>query len=714
MKRLLPLGALLILLLIAWASGLTRELSWDGLIARREQLGALVAANRLAAPLLFVGVYAAVVALSLPGAAVIMSTAGGLLFGTLLGAATACVGATLGAITVFLAARHALAGPLADRAGPWLNRFRAGLSKDGFSYVLALRLMPVFPFWLVNLAPAMLGMRLAPFVAATAIGIVPGSLVFASIGAGLDSVIVAGGQPKLSLGLLLPLAGLGVLSLAPLAWRKWKDGQGKAAIGRAEGPHADGQCFDIAVIGAGAAGLSVTAVAAQLGLRVALIERALMGGECLNTGCVPSKALLAAAHAAQAARNAGRFGIRLPEPEIDWDGVRAHVLGAVAAIAPMDSEARFSAMGVTVLRGEARFVAPDALSVDGRRIEARRIVIAAGSRPAIPDIPGLDRVPYLTNETLFAMAEKPSHLLILGGGPIGLEMAQAHAALGCQVSVIQSGDIAAREDPELVAGLRIALTALGVALQENSRVIAVETDPTRGGVLLVLADGGRIAGSHLLVAVGRAPNIEDLDLAKGNVRASPHGIATDPGLRSLTNRRVFAMGDIADPAGIGPRAFTHVGSYHAAILIRRMLFRLPARIDYAALPRVTFTTPELAQAGLTEAEARAEGHKVSVLRWPLAENDRAVTEGETLGLVKLVIAGNRVLGAGILAPHAGEMIGVWTLAISQRVKLSALASMIVPYPTRSEIGKRAAGSYFTDSLFSNRTRWLVRMLFRLP
>ncbi len=472
--------------------------------------------------------------------------------------------------------------------------------------------------------------------------------------------------------------------------------------------------FDLAVIGAGAAGLSVTAVAAQLGLKVALIERAQMGGECLNTGCVPSKALLAAGHAAEAARHAPRFGVRLGEPEIDWDAVRVHVQDTVAAIAPMDSEARFRALGATVLRGEARFLAPDSLGVGGTRIVAKRIVIATGSRPAIPPIPGLDRVPYLTNETLFAMRDKPAHLLILGGGPIGLEMAQAHAALGCRVSVIEAAGIAAREDPELVAGLRMALTSLGVELHENCQVAAVERDPAMGGPVLVLQDARRIAGSHLLLAAGRAPNIEDLDLARGRVRAGPRGIATDRGLRSLSNRHVFAAGDVADPEGIGPRAFTHVCSYHAAIFIRRALFRLPARVEYASLPRVTYTSPELAQAGMTEAEARAAGHAVSILRWPLADNDRAVAEGETLGMVKLVVARNRVLGAGILAPHAGEMIGQWTLAISQRIKLSALAGMIVPYPTRAEIGKRAAGSYFAASLFSARTKALVRLLFRLP
>jgi pyruvate/2-oxoglutarate dehydrogenase complex dihydrolipoamide dehydrogenase (E3) component len=467
--------------------------------------------------------------------------------------------------------------------------------------------------------------------------------------------------------------------------------------------------FDLAVIGAGASGLSVTAVAAQLGLRVALIERDRMGGDCLNFGCVPSKALLAAAHSAQDARGAERFGVRVAEPEIAWDGVRAHVRGVIAAIAPTDSEARFRALGATVLRGEARFVGPDALSVDGRRLTARRIVVAAGSSPAVPPIPGLNAVAHFTNVTLFDLEVRPRHLLILGGGPIGLEMADAFAGLGARVSVVEAATIAGKEDPELVAGLRGVLVARGVAVLEGAKVAAVEMGPT-----LVLEDGRRIEGSHLLVAVGRRANLAALDLAAGQVRGGPAGIATDRGLRSLTNRRVYAVGDIADPQGIGPRAFTHVGSYHAGIVIRRAVFRLPARVDYAALPRVTYTHPELAQVGMTEAEARAAGHKVFVLRWPLSDNDRAIAEGDTTGLVKLVVAGNRLLGAGILAPGAGEMIGQWTLAIATRARLSTIASLIAPYPTRAEAGKRAAASLFASRLFSARTKSLVRLLARLP
>jgi pyruvate/2-oxoglutarate dehydrogenase complex dihydrolipoamide dehydrogenase (E3) component len=467
--------------------------------------------------------------------------------------------------------------------------------------------------------------------------------------------------------------------------------------------------FDIAVIGAGAAGLSVAAGAAQLGASVALIERGRMGGDCLNTGCVPSKALLAAARAARMVREAARFGVIAPEPAIDWDRVRAGVHDVIAEIAPIDSEDRFRALGAVVLRGEARFTGPASLSVEGRTLTARRFVIAAGSRPAIPPIPGLDRLAYRTNESLFDLAERPEHLLILGGGPIGLEMADAFSGLGSRVTVIEAARIAANDDPELVEGLRQALTRRGVVLREGVAVQSVAPGP-----VLILSGGERIAGSHLLVAAGRRPNLEALDLAAGNVAVSRAGIVTDRGLRSVSNKRVFAAGDIADPAGFGARAFTHVASYHAGIVIRRALFRLPASLDYAALPRVTYTDPELAQTGMTEREALAAGMQVQVLRWPLAENDRAVAERDTAGLAKLVVSRNRVVGAGILAPQAGEMISLWSLAIARRTRLSALAGLIAPYPTRSEAAKRAAGGFFAARLFSARTRRLVRLLRWLP
>jgi pyruvate/2-oxoglutarate dehydrogenase complex dihydrolipoamide dehydrogenase (E3) component len=471
--------------------------------------------------------------------------------------------------------------------------------------------------------------------------------------------------------------------------------------------------FDLVVIGAGAAGLSATAVSAALGLKVALVERAEMGGDCLNWGCVPSKALLAAAHAAAAVRNAGRFGVRVGQPEIDWAEVRAHVKGAIARIAPTDSEARFRGMGVEVIRASAHFTGPDEIEVAGRRLTFGRCVIAAGSAPVVPDIEGLGPVPWLTNETIFDLEEKPEHLVILGGGPIGLEMAQAHARLGCQVSVIEAGRIAGREDPELAEGLRRVLLREGVALYEGAKLARVE--PDRPGLMAVLEDGTRLAGSHLLLAVGRTPRLAGLDLPAGRIQATTRGVATDSGLRSVSNRRVWAVGDIADPQGIGPRAFTHVGSQHAALLARRMLFRLPAQVDYAALPRVTYTGPELAQVGMTEAEAREAGLDPRPYRFPLPENDRAVAEGIEDGLVKLVVSPKgKLLGTGVLGPHAGEMAGMFGLMIGRKLPLSALAGLVLPYPTLAEAAKRAVGDFFAPRLFSPYSKRLVRLLWKLP
>jgi pyruvate/2-oxoglutarate dehydrogenase complex dihydrolipoamide dehydrogenase (E3) component len=470
---------------------------------------------------------------------------------------------------------------------------------------------------------------------------------------------------------------------------------------------------DICVIGAGSGGLSVAAGAAQLGVPTVLVERGAMGGDCLNHGCVPSKALLAAAHAAHAVRDAGRFGVRVPAPEIDFAAVRAHVRRAITAIEPNDSEARFTKLGVRVLRRHARFAGPDTVVLDdGTTIHARRIVVAAGARAAVPPMPGLDTVPYLTNETLWANETLPEHLVVLGGGVIGVEMAFAHRRLGSRVTIVEGAAVLAREDAHLAAGLKQVLVDEGVVLREGVKVLRVEPGPTL--VLATEAGEERLTGSHLLVATGRAPNLDGLDLEKGGVTATRAGIAVTPGLVSVSNPKVFAVGDIADVAGIGPRQFTHVAGYHAGIVIRRALFRLPAKVDYRALPRVTFTDPELAQVGLTEAEAKAAGHTPQVLHWDMAENDRAIAEGNTVGQARLVLnAKGRLIGAGILAPHAGEMIGQWGTAIMAGVKLSAMAGQIIAYPTRAEAAKRAAGSYFTPQLFAPRARWLVRQLRRL-
>jgi len=464
---------------------------------------------------------------------------------------------------------------------------------------------------------------------------------------------------------------------------------------------------DICVIGAGSGGLSVAAGAAQLGASTVLIERHKMGGDCLNTGCVPSKSLLAAAKAARRWQGEQAFGVTYPSPSVDFAAVNRHIHDVIAAIAPNDSVERFERLGVPVIKGTGRFVGPREVAVDRTRIRARRFVIATGSSAAVPPIPGLDRVPHLTNETVFEKTELPRHLIIIGGGPIGLEMAQAHRALGSEVTVLEALRVLPKDDPELAQQLRQRLASEGVAIREGVTITRIE--PGEGGVVAVLAtESGedRIAGSHLLVAAGRRPNIAGLDLEKAGIEYDSKGIKVDARLRT-TNRGVFAIGDVAG----GPQ-FTHVAGYHAGIVIRNALFRLPARVDYRSLPWVTYTDPELAHVGLSEEQARVtHGDDITILRWHYHENDRAQAERVTNGLVKVVTTkAGKILGASILGAHAGELIQVWVLAIGQGLNIKVLAGMIAPYPTLGEISKRAAGAFFTPKLFGERTKRLVRLL----
>ncbi|MFC7333747.1 dihydrolipoyl dehydrogenase family protein [Rhodocista pekingensis] len=469
---------------------------------------------------------------------------------------------------------------------------------------------------------------------------------------------------------------------------------------------------DILVIGAGSGGLSVAAGTAQLGRPTVLIEKDRMGGDCLNTGCVPSKALLAAARVAHAVRTAGRFGVAAGPPVVDPAAVQAHLRGVIAAIAPNDSVERFTGLGVRVLKAAARFTGPDTVETEaGQRLRARRIVVATGSRPALPPIPGIESVPVLTNETIFDRLPLGGHLLIVGGGPIGVEMAQAFCRLGTRVTVLERATLLPKDDPELVAVVRATLREEGVEIVEGAEILRLEPVPG-GGVVAVLREaisGGerRIEGTDLLVAAGRLPTVQGLGLDAAGIAWTAKGISVDAHLRT-TNRRVYAVGDVAG----GPQ-FTHVAGYQAGLVVRNMLFRLaPARADYTALPRVTYTAPELAQVGLTEAEARERyGDGVRVSRWPLHENDRAQAERETAGLAKLVLdRRGRILGAGIVGAQAGELIQPWVLALSRRLSARAFTGIMAPYPTLGEVGKRAAGAFYSPALFSDRTRRLVRVL----
>jgi pyruvate/2-oxoglutarate dehydrogenase complex dihydrolipoamide dehydrogenase (E3) component len=462
---------------------------------------------------------------------------------------------------------------------------------------------------------------------------------------------------------------------------------------------------DVCVIGAGSAGLSVASGAAQLGMRTVLFERVEMGGDCLNYGCVPSKALLAAARAARDARGTSRFGISVGAPEIDFCAVMAHVRGVIANIAPNDSVERFEGLGVRVVRADARFSGPREVEGGGYRVRARQIVIAAGSTAAIPPISGIGDVATFTNESIFSLSQRPDHLLIIGGGPIGVEMAQAFRRLGSKVTLFEGARLLGRDEPELVATLRATLNSEGVDVREGVSIARVRR--ADGGIEIVLGEGSQtIRGTHLLIAAGRRPRLEGLALEKAGVDFTAQGITVDSRLRT-TNSRIFAIGDIA----AGPQ-FTHVAGYHASIVIRNALFRLGARVDYRALPWVTYTDPELAHAGLTEREARERfGRNVHVVAAEFSANDRAQTERETAGSIKAVThADGTILGASVLGRDAGELIHLWVLAIAERLKLSALTGLIFPYPTRGEISKAAASAFYAPRLFSVWPRRLVRLL----
>lgn len=465
---------------------------------------------------------------------------------------------------------------------------------------------------------------------------------------------------------------------------------------------------DICVIGGGSGGLSVAAGAVQMGASVVLIEKGEMGGDCLNTGCVPSKALLAAAKQAHHIGEGAPFGIDATLNGIDWQQVHDHVHSVIGGIAPHDSVERFEGLGVKVIQAAAKFTGPRTVEAGGKTVEAKWIVVATGSSAFVPPIPGVADVPYMTNETVFDRTDRPKKLLVIGGGPIGCELAQAHARLGSEVALFEMFSIMPKDQPDLVDVARQSLVKDGLELFEKTKVTGVEK--TADGVaVLYEKDGkpGRIEGTDLLIAVGRVANTKGLDLEAAGIEYDRPGITVDARLRS-TNKRVFAIGDVA-----GSYQFTHIAGYHAGIVIRNALFRLPAKVDYSAVPWVTYTDPEMAHTGLTEADAEKQGTDYKVLEFAYAENDRARAELATDGGIRVLVGRKgKILGASIVGKSAGELIHTWTLAISTGQKIGAMAGAIAPYPTLSELSKRAAGSYYTESLFGERMKKIVRFIMR--
>lgn len=704
---------LLLLLLVAAAvaafflSGAGDYLTLEALQAEQTRFQAWLAREPVTVIGGFFLLYVAMAALSLPGAT-LMTVLSGALFGLGGGLVIVSFASALGATLAALIARTLLRAPLERRYAGVLERVNAGIRREGALYLFTLRLIPLFPFFVINLVMGLTRMRLTTFYWVSQVGMLPGTAVFVNAGRELAELQALGDILSPSL-----LASFALIGLFP--WlAKWLVALVKRrALARR---YARPARFDrdIVVIGAGAAGLVASYIGAAVRARVTLVERERMGGDCLNTGCVPSKALIRAARSAREVRRAGRYGVRVGEPCVDFAAVMGHVQGAIEAIAPHDSVERYTGLGVEVLEGEARLTSPWEVSVatqEGpRTLTTRHVIIASGARPRVPELPGIDAIEVLTSDTLWRLEALPEHLVVLGGGPIGCELGQSFALLGSRVTLVESaGQLLPREDAEVAEALLAAMGEDGVRVLLGHRALEVVTDAT--GPALEVANGEgqreRLPFTHLLVAAGREANVTGMGLEALGVETRANGtLDVDETLRSVLPN-VWACGDVA-----GPYQLTHAGAHQAWHATVNALFGEVRRfrVSYRALPAVTFTTPEVARVGLNEREARERGVAYEVTRYALAELDRALAEGDSQGFVKVLTppGRDRILGATVVGEGAGEMLATFTLAMTRGIGLNRLLSTIHPYLTRSEAVKATAGVWKNAHKPERLLGWLAR------
>jgi pyruvate/2-oxoglutarate dehydrogenase complex dihydrolipoamide dehydrogenase (E3) component/uncharacterized membrane protein YdjX (TVP38/TMEM64 family) len=680
---------LLLVAIVAVALGLYFGGGADYLSLHKLQslLGAArgeVEANPLGAALAFGILYVLATALSLPGAAVLTLFAGAV-FGLWRGLLIVSFASSIGATLAMLVARYLLRDSVRRRFGERLKRIDAGIEREGGFYLFALRLVPVFPFFVINLAMGLTTIRAWTFYWVSQLGMLAGTFVYVNAGRELGELQSASGI--LSPGLLLAFAALGLL---PLLARRVL---GTLRARRVYRGWARPARFDrnLIVIGAGAAGLVTSYIAATVRAKVTLIEKAEMGGDCLNRGCVPSKALIRAARVAAEIRGGSRFGVEAGPARIDYAAVMQHVRGAIQRIEPHDSPERYRGLGVEVLQAEARLVSPWEVEVDGRRLSARHIVIATGARPFVPPIPGLAEAHFRTSDTIWDMATLPRRLLVLGGGPIGCELAQSFARLGAEVTLVEmAGQLLGREDTDAADAVQAALEADGVRVLLGHKAVEVRAGPPQ--VLRAEHDGGTVelACDELLVAIGRTANVDGFGLQKlGIPLRANRTIETDEFLRTKFPN-ILCVGDVT-----GPYQLTHAGAHQAWYAAVNALFGgfRSFRADYRVIPACTYTEPEAARVGLSEREAAESGTEVEVVRYALGELDRAVAEGATAGFVKVLVAPgkDRILGASVVGERAGETIALFALAMKQGIGLDRILGTVFAYPTFAESAKAVAG-----------------------
>ncbi len=670
-----------------FAFDLNQYLSLEELRQRRDQLLAFTDDHLIAMIAAYMGIYILMAALSVPGAAV-LTLAGGALFGVVAGTIAVSFASTIGATLVFLAARFLFRDSVQKRFGKRLEAINRGVARDGAFYLLALRLVPVFPFWVINLVMALTPIRTWTYFWVSQLGMLPATIVYVNAGTQLGRIDGTG--DILSPQLIGAFVLLGLLPLI-LRWTLRFLKRRKVYRGHQKPRRFD---YNLIVIGGGAAGLVSAYIGATVKARVALIEKNTMGGDCLNTGCVPSKALLRTARLMAEARDSRQYGIRNMQAEVHWSDVMQRVREIIARIAPHDSPERYRDMGVEVIEDKATLVSPWEVEVGGGRISARSIVLATGAEPLVPPIPGLDQVNYRTSDTLWDLESLPERLVILGGGPIGSELTQAFARLGSSVTVVEMADrLLPREDPEAGERLAESLADDGVTIATGYKALEVDTEA--GEKRLVCEKNGTrtsFAFDELIVALGRRTRVEGYGLEDLGVELNERGsIATDA-LQRTNFPNVYVCGDAA-----GPYQFTHVAAHQAwSAAVNALISPLWSfKTDYRVIPWVTFTDPEVARVGLSEEEALEQEIEFEITTYDLAELDRAIAESAGSGLVKVLTepGKDRILGATIIATQAGEMLPEFVLAMKHGLGLNKLLGTIHVYPTWSEANKYAAGEW---------------------
>ncbi len=688
-RKIKILAAIVIITLIVlfFTFDLQRYLTLAEFKARQTEFQQFYVANRLLTLGLYFVFYVLVTALSLPGAAV-MTLAGGALFGFLPALLVISFASTIGATLAFLVSRFLLRDWVQERFRERLAAINRGIEKEGAFYLFTLRLVPIFPFFIINLVMGLTPMRTLTFYWVSQIGMLAGTAVYVNAGTQLGQINSLSGI--LSPGLLLSFVLLGVF---PLLARKGVDFMQKRKSLKAF-PKPKSFDYNLVVLGAGSAGLVSSYIAAAVKAKVALIEKHKMGGDCLNTGCVPSKALIRSAKLLAYGRRAEEFGFRKTETEFEFGEVMERVQRIVGQVEPHDSVERYTGLGVDCIQGEARITSPYTVEVAGRTLTTRSIIVATGASPFIPPIPGLDLVDTLTSDNLWQLRELPKRLVVLGGGPIGCEMTQAFARFGAQVTQVEmASQLMGREDPDVAEFVRGRFEAEGVNVLTDHAAMQVLVED--GEQILICEHQGqpvRVPFDRILVAVGRRANVTGFGLEELGVRLSEGGTIETDGFLRTNIPNIFCAGDVA-----GPYQFTHTAGHQAWYASVNALFGdfKKFQVDYRVIPWCTFTDPEVARVGLNESEARQQNLDHEVTRFELAELDRAIAEGETHGWIKIITppGKDKILGVTIVGSHAGDLLAEYILAMKHGIGLNKILGTIHPYPTLAEANKMAAGEW---------------------